>query len=249
MPAGSVRPTGPTCLGALVALAAAIAVGALVFTLWPGLDLGVSRLAYRPGAGFVLADRPVWDAVVLAGKVASILYVTAALVLLPASLLRRADPAVARYWGLVILLYLIGPGLMVNGALKRGFGRARPDQIELFGGDGPFTAAWQVSGYCRSACSFVSAEVAAGTALTIGLALGALWFAGRPAARLFRRLALAALALLVLTALQRIGSGRHFLSDVVFAALLVAALGAALACLLRPHQMPYLTPHRTGDLP
>ena len=125
MPAGSVRPTGPTCLGALVALAAAIAVGALVFTLWPGLDLGVSRLAYRPGAGFVLADRPVWDAVVLAGKVASILYVTAALVLLPASLLRRADPAVARYWGLVILLYLIGPGLMVNGALKRGFGRAR----------------------------------------------------------------------------------------------------------------------------
>ena len=127
----AVQPSRFTALfGSRVVLVAAMAIGTLVFPLWPGMDLGVSGLAYRPGAGFVLADRPVWDAVVLAGKVASILYVVAALVLLPASLLRRAGPAAARYWGLVILLYLIGPGLMVNGALNRVFGRSRPDQIE-----------------------------------------------------------------------------------------------------------------------
>ena len=168
MPAGSVRPTGPTCLGALVALAAAIAVGALVFTLWPGLDLGVSRLAYRPGAGFVLADRPVWDAVVLAGKVASILYVTAALVLLPASLLRRVQDvllagaamvAAAGWWIAIVELTpaqyrpYIG-GSQTNSILEltlgyNGLGRITGDEVGSVGGGGGNGGHWGSTGLFR----------------------------------------------------------------------------------------------------
>ena len=215
-------------------LLALTAVLALVFRFWPGLDLAVSGSVYDPATGFLLASRGFWDGVIVANKAASLAYLVAALVLLPISLwLGRGEAQVtARYWGMVILLYLAGPGLLVNGLLKRTFGRARPVNIALFGGDGPFTAAGEVSDYCRAACSFVSAEVAAGTALTVGLALGTLWFAGRPVARLFGGLAVLSLGLLVLTAVERIGSGRHFLSDVVFAALPVTALGLGLACLI-----------------
>ena len=223
------------CGRALLGLALLTVVMTLVFRSWPGLDLAVSGIFHDPGTGFLLADKAFWDGVLLANKVASGIFLVAAFVLFPVNLWQnwRQSQLHSRYWLTVILLYLTGPGLLVNGLLKRVFGRARPVQIVTFGGDGPFTQAWEVSDYCRSACSFVSAEVAAGTALSLGLALGAIWFAGRPAARIFRWLAYVSLGLLVLTAVQRIGSGRHFLSDVVFAALLVAALGVGLACLIR----------------
>lgn len=234
MPAAKGEALPFRCGRALLGLVALMLIMTLVFRLWPELDLAVSGLFHKSETGFVLADQVFWDGVLLANKVASVIFVVAAIVLLPASLWKNWGHLQldARYWLTVILLYLIGPGVMVNGLLKRAFGRARPVEVIPFGGDGPFTEAWEVSDYCRSACSFVSAEVAVGTALSISLALGAVWFAGRPPARIFRRLAFISLALLVLTAVQRIGSGRHFLSDIVFAALPVTALALGLACLI-----------------
>lgn len=220
---------------ALAALTVLAAVLAVLFRVLPAVDLQVSRGFYSPGSGFAFAEVPAWDAVVTANKLASILFVGTALVFLPVALLRRQHLWL-RYWGFVIMLYLLGPGLLVNVTLKRLIGRARPTQIAEFGGDGGFTAAWQLSDYCRSACSFVSAETAVATALMVSLAVGAVWFAGRPVARWFIGLACASLGLLVLTALQRLGSGRHYLSDVIFAALLVAILALLLAGALHPRR-------------
>lgn len=221
---------------ALAVLLALTAVLALIFRFWPEIDLLASGMFYDPAVGFTLTGQGFWDGVIVANKAASFAYLVAALVLLPVSLWLGGGEwqFATRYWGMVILLYLFGPGVLVNGVFKRSFGRARPVNVHFFGGDGPFTAAWEVSDYCHSACSFVSAEAAAGTALTVGLALGTLWFAGRPAARLFAGLAALSSGLLVLTAVQRIGSGRHYLSDVVFAALPVAALALVLAYLMWP---------------
>jgi lipid A 4'-phosphatase len=242
----------PWSLGrALAALLVLTAVLALIFRLWPGLDLLASGLFHDPAAGFLLKGRGFWDGVIVANKAASFAFLGVAVVLLPVSLwLGRGEPQfAARYWALVILLYLAGPGVLVNGLLKRSFGRARPVSIVLFGGDGPFTAAWQVSDYCRAACSFVSAEVAAGTALSVGLALGAVWFSGRRIARLFGGFSLLSLGLLVLTAVERIGSGRHFLSDVVFAALPVAAIGLGLAWLMWPRPAASAIAPVSGSIP
>ncbi len=224
------------CGRRLAALAVLTAGLAIAFRLWPWPDLLISALFHDPAKGFAFAGRVVWDGVLLANKAASVTLVAVGLVMVPVGLWRRRaeGSSAARYWGMVLLLYLIGPGLLVNGLLKHVFGRARPEQIVDFGGQAPFTAAWEISGYCRSACSFVSAEMAAGTALTTALAIGALWFDGRPAAGRFRGLALLSLGLLLLTAVQRIGSGRHFLSDLVFAALLMTMLAFGLACLLWP---------------
>lgn len=243
MPAASPEPGRTSCILALALLAVTAALCAALFVLYPTLDLTVAGLFHSPGTGFALSGRPFWDGVLHANKAASLVFLVAALVLLPVGLLRQNDDSLlwVRYWGLVVLIYLLGPGVLVNGILKRVFGRARPEQIELFGGDGSFTAAWVVSDYCRSACSFVSAEVAVATTLAVGLGLGAIWFHHRPVARLFRSLAVTSPILLLLTALQRLGSGRHFLSDLVFAALPVMALGIALACFLRPHPTPFST--------
>lgn len=236
---------------ALAVLLVLTAVLALIFRFWPGLDLLTSGLFHDSAAGFRLAGSGFWDSVIIANKAATFAYLGVALVLLPVSLWRGRGEwqLTARYWGMVILLYVAGPGVLVNGLLKRIFGRARPVSVAIFGGDGPFTAAWEVSDYCRAACSFASAEVAAGTALTVGLALGTLWFSGRPIARLFVGLAVLSLGLLVLTAIERIGSGWHFLSDVVFAALPVAAIGLGLACLMWLRPAVSATAHVSGSIP
>lgn len=228
-----IRLCGARMLAALLVLMASFA---LVFHLWPQLDLQISALFYDPKTGFSLADRVGWDLVLFANKATTFAFVSVAMVFLALNMWQRGADArdASRYWGMVILLYLIGPGALVNLFLKRVIGRARPAQLAIFGGDAPFSAAFEASDYCRSACSFVSAEVASGTALAMGLALGALWFANRPAARLFRGLALLSLGLLLLNSLQRIGSGRHYVSDVIFAALPVAALALVLAGLMRP---------------
>ncbi|WP_084450740.1 phosphatase PAP2 family protein [Gemmobacter nectariphilus] len=221
------------CVRWLIGLAVLAAVLAVLFRVVPAVDLQLARLFYSPGAGFALAGAPVWDAVLMSNKLASGLFVAVALILLAIGIVRR-NRLWRQYWGLVIALYLLGPGLIVNGTLKPLIGRARPLQIAEFGGDGPFTAAWQLSGYCRVGCSFVSAETSVATALVLLLIVGIGWFAGRPAARWFRILLWPALALLGLTAIQRLGSGFHFLSDVIFAALIVVMLGTALACWMRP---------------
>lgn len=214
-----------------------------MFAFAPELDLTVSRLFHDPAAGFALAGNRFWDGVVLANKVASGALVAAAIVILLAALLRRGstNASALRYGAYVVLLYLTGPGLLVNGILKPIFGRARPVQIEAFGGASLFTGAWRASDQCQAACSFVSGEVAAGTALAVALAVGASWFSGRPIGRLLLGLARVSLVLLLFTAVQRVGSGRHFLSDVVFAFLPVSALGIALACPLRPSAGPTAT--------
>lgn len=237
------------CGRPLALLAILMTASTMAFRVAPELDLTVAWLFYDPANGFWLAGQWLWDVVILANKATSFVFAATALVLLPVSVLRHRDGATnaAHYWGLVILLYLMGPGLLVNGLLKRVFGRARPVQITIFGGDGPFTAAWEVSDYCRSGCSFVSTEVSAATALMVGLSIGMLWFARRPIARLFRALSFVALALLLLTAVQRIGSGRHFLSDVVFAALPTAALGISLACLLWPRAKRWAASRFSGS--
>lgn len=237
MLAGNSRRSVLDCGQSVAAVLAALHVlFALLFWTWPQLDLATASLFFEKSVGFVLAGSPFWNGVLLANKAASLGFICLALILFLVPRLRNLAgfAGSARYWGFVLLLYLAGPGLMVNGLIKRTFGRARPVEIELFGGEGPFSAAWEVSGYCPYACSFVSGEVSAATALLVGLGIGSMWFSGRPMARTFRALTLGALVMLLLTVVQRLGSGRHFLSDVIFAALLTLAVGAALACLLRP---------------
>ena len=111
---------------------------------------------------------------------------------------------------------LVGPFLIVNGIFKTFWGRARPQDISLFGGDKEFSLPLEISNQCEWDCSFMSGHTAV-----------AFWLLA-PALLVTKRIrpfvVAAALFFGGLTAVFRIGQGAHFFSDVVFSALVMCLL-------------------------
>ncbi len=209
----------------------AFVLAAATFILWPGIDLAVSGFFYVSGEGFPLSRSAALETLRQAIWGMSILTAVVAIVAIIAGLIGRPFRFLDLRHGLFILvLYLLGPSLLADGLLKRFWGRARPANIEAFGGTQHFTPPLLPADQCASNCSFVSGEGAAATALAISLAMLA------PAVRraapvwLYRTyLAFAVIVPLAGIAL-RVMFGRHFLSDTLFAILFVSGI----ALILRP---------------
>jgi membrane-associated phospholipid phosphatase len=203
-------------------LAGAAAAVTIVFVGWPAVDLAVSRLFYDPAAGTWAGAAPWAEALRELFWKATEAGVLVFTLLLAAALVRRGRAVVpVRVWAFALGAMALGPGLLVNGILKEVWNRARPRTVMEFGGDAAFSPAWVIAGDCTRNCSFVSGE-AAGTA-TLALVL---WLiagrrlSGRP--RIIAACVLTAATLAV--GLQRLTSGGHFLSDVIFAWLLCAGV-------------------------
>lgn len=62
----------------------------------------------------------------------------------------------------LVLAGILGPGALVNWGFKDHWQRARPYQVENFGGTQQFTRAAVITDQCNSNCSFVSGHVACG---------------------------------------------------------------------------------------
>ena len=62
----------------------------------------------------------------------------------------------------LVLAGILGPGAIVNLGFKDNWQRARPYQVENFGGTQKFTRATVMTDQCESNCSFVSGHVACG---------------------------------------------------------------------------------------
>lgn len=207
-----------------VALYAALVGAALaLFLLVPQLDLWVSGLFYEAGHGFELRD---WAPMTLvfgmirwiAWGVVLLLALAALWLFLMQRPLWRFDRKALLF---VALSTALGPGLVANTVLKDHWGRARPTQIEAFGGTRQFTPAPLPARECPHNCSFVSGHAALGFSL---VAFGFLLPPGRER----RRAIVAALGFGGVVGLVRIAQGGHFLSDVVWAGLLVFGTTAVL---------------------
>ena len=117
-------------------------------------------------------------------------------------------------WLFLVVCLVVGPGLVANVALKEQWGRARPKHVVELGGDKVFTPPLTPSGECRHGCSFVSGEAASiftpfyAAALVVPQWSVALTVAGT----------LGGLA----AGMIRVSQGAHFLSDVIFAGVLMA---------------------------
>lgn len=181
---------------------------AMVFLLFPELDLWASGWWYRADGGFMLRSNAFFAAVHdYIGLLSWLTAGAAALVwLMPARGDNGNRPRRRRAAAFVVLTMLLGPGLLVNVVLKDHWGRARPGHVENFGGKAHFTPAWVISDQCQKNCSFVCGDA------SVGFGLIALAFVAR---RPRPWLALG-LALGVALGLMRMGQGGHFLSDVVF---------------------------------
>ena len=192
----------------------------LVFLLFPGVDLAATRLFYDPAHGFPLTDWAPLQFVRaaipwLTGLIILVCVVGAVWLAVKRRPLWRLD---RRALVFIVAATALGPGLLANTVLKDHWGRARPFQTQEFGGTRQFTPAPLPASQCERNCSFVSGHAALGFSL-VSFAL--LWPVGRR-----RRIAIAAaLGFGAVVGLGRIAAGHHFLSDVVYAGLIVFATG------------------------
>lgn len=206
-----------------------LAVLATALVAFPVLDLAVSGAFYDPARGFWLKAQPpvrfIYDLVpwisraVLAGLILFLLGGRA-------FYRRHAGFAARKRAALYLLLVaLVGPLLLVNGVFKEHWGRARPSQVAEFGGTKQFTRAAIPADQCAKNCSFVSGHASVGFYF---LALAFVW----PRRRALWLAVGTAAGLLV--GLVRIVQGGHFLSDVVFAGIVVYVTARGLAALMHP---------------
>lgn len=208
-----------------VVLLIALIGATVLFRQFPQIDLWLAALFYDGAGGFMGAGESWQFARHAIWNFALVVFAFSGLAALVAWRLRRSVLAVpARIWGYIFSLFLLAPGLLVNGFLKAHSGRARPAHLAEFGGDKMFTPAWTFTGQCEANCSFVSGEVSGVVALAVALMiLAALW------RRILPEWALLLLyagngAMVAFVILQRIAQGRHFLSDATFATLLTLAV-------------------------
>ncbi|MBB4285005.1 phosphatase PAP2 family protein [Roseospira goensis] len=191
----------------------------LVFVVVPQVDLGVSALFYDAGTGLFVAEGPILNAI--RKGVPPLLYAAVVFVVLlwvgdrmvPGP--RRGRPSGRQVLFLVGSLAL-GPGLIVNGVLKEWWGRARPSDIEAFGGAAIYTPPWMIADQCATNCSFVSGHAAIG-----------FWVVAFALLVPRRHRVPAMIAALLFGAIvggARIVVGAHFLSDIVFAGVIVIAV-------------------------
>lgn len=201
------------------ALVVAAIAAAIVFSLFPGIDLWMSGLFYQPDGGFHLRDS--WWAVAIYESIPIIAITVGvgSLLLLIHNLARKRQvgPLSNRFLLFVLAALALGPGLVVNAGFKDHWGRARPRDVTEFSGERRFTPALQPTDQCERNCSFVAGHP------SVMFWLAALGFAAA-AGRRRTRVLLAAAALGLVAGLGRIVQGGHFLSDVIFSGIAVFAV-------------------------
>ena len=123
------------------------------------------------------------------------------------------------------LTLALGPGLLVNGLIKEHSHRPRPFQTQDFGGTWQFRPFGDFDGQCTTDCSFVSGKTStASWSLAPALLTPPPWRAAVIGASLL---------FTIVMGVERIAYGGHYLSDVMFGALINWALVLAAAMLMR----------------
>ena len=199
----------------LLALALLALIGTLPFWL-TDLDLRVAALWYHPDAEdpWWESNRHLWVFLYQASPVLVSLLLIGSLLTLAATWVWTAWRRWRRYAVFVLVLTLLGPGLVINGVIKDYWGRPRPHQTIELGG----TLAYAPPLVRRpegQGMSFPSGHSA------VGFALGAfflIWQRRRP--RLAWTALLVSAALGALIGAGRMIAGDHFLSDVIWSAVL-----------------------------
>lgn len=124
----------------------------------------------------------------------------------------------------VLAVFVVGPGLLVNTLLKDQLGRARPRDVQSNEEQALSTPPFMPSAACDKNCSFPSGDASVGFAFIAVALVGP---------RRWRRAGIVgAVALGSFYGVIRMLQGAHYLSDVIFAGLLVALVAVGLHLLL-----------------
>lgn len=207
-----------TCLKAASWVVAVFLLAILTYRLLPDFDLAIDRLFSSATDPFPAQGREIWQLVrgfmigMTDGSIAVIIIWMSLATIIPRLQIVRQE-----VFGFVVLTYAAVPGLLVNGVIKPYWGRARPRNIIDFGGSALFSPPLEISHQCGGSCSFVSGEA---SALFTMATLIILIFVPSLPARLQKPAIIVTGAVAALGSGLRVIVGAHFVSDVVFAALL-----------------------------
>lgn len=193
-----------------------LVVAGVTLIVWPQGDLLLAGLFYDPFDGFYLKTHPVNKFVFdLVPWVSRAVIAGLLMFLLLAWTARKRDAFFLSHRKAMLYLLLVallGPMFLVNSVFKDNWGRARPSQIEQFGGEKQFTRAAIPADQCVKNCSFVSGHASTGFFFLVP----AFVFAAR------RRMWLVIGTVSGLgIGFVRIMQGGHFLSDVLFSGVVV----------------------------
>lgn len=221
-------PSPAPVLTPVAMLKGALAIGAaalVFFAFLPGIDLTVERLFYL-GNGHFLGNKIA--AFPLMRRSFNVIFyaacITASLGLIIA--VRTGRPWLdldVRKWLFIGLCLMAGPLLVANIGLKDHWGRARPRDVAEFAGTKEFTPPFPPASQCDYNCSFISGEA---SSIFMVLFAAALVFKSRS-----RSFAVLGIVFGGLAGLTRMSQGGHFLSDVIFAGVLMAATAAGIQIL------------------
>lgn len=186
-----------------------VAAASAVFLVFPGVDLWFSDLFYRAKGGFWLRRNDALGFLRASNDVliAAVVVVLIASVAVKLARPDRPSPVPPNIVVFLLSTLALGPLLLVNVILKNSWGRPRPVEVDLFGGEAPYVEVWRITDWCADNCSFVSGEASSAIWL-VAVALVLPKSVRAPAT-------VVAIAYALLLSLNRIAFGGHFLSDVI----------------------------------
>jgi len=210
-----------------VVIICCLVIAGLALTAWiesANRDLSWARLFYEEGGphgGWIYARDYPWCWIYDYGEIPAIVMAIVALGAYIAARLGKVRGEYAKPCLVIILTVVLGPGLMVNGLLKHFWGRPRPSDLLVFGGNHVYRKASEpgaigegksfTCGHCSMAFAVASAgafypyhPVVAVIAITGGIVFGT----AAGAARMIQ--------------------GGHFLTDVLWSAIIVFVIITAL---------------------
>lgn len=187
----------------------------IILVIFPEIDNIISSYFYSSENGFIHADTLFVQLVFRSVPIISmILIIVLVLGILYKFLMHKNKKNVLKSSMIFLLLSLaLGPGLSVNLLLKENFGRARPIQTTLFGGNKEFTAAGYYSDQCDTNCSFSSGHA------SIGFYFTSLSYI---VPTQYKNLVFIGGAILgFVVGAGRVAQGGHFFSDIIFSFLVI----------------------------
>jgi lipid A 4'-phosphatase len=193
----------------------------LITPLTPWIDLFITRYFYSIGNDPVehFLKNPILNGLFDYGTIPANLTALIAAILLIGSYLFKRFKSFKNPCLVLLLVYAMGAGLIINGILKEYWGRPRPKQVEEFGGTQPFRPYYQpnFSHQPQPSKSFTCGHCAT------GFYFFALAFVGKRLKKplLWKSGLLFALILGIALSLARIMQGGHFFSDTLFSALIM----------------------------
>ncbi|HEX9019714.1 MAG TPA: phosphatase PAP2 family protein [Nitrospirota bacterium] len=199
------------------------AVAAIVLFSFTDLDVASLRPYYHPGLAerWPVANHPLWSVFYRSAPWVTGSLAIAGSSLIIAGMLRERWRRIRLYGFFILLCVILGPGLVINVALKDHWGRPRPRQLAEFGGKLEYVQPLVPSG--SHGKSFPCGHCSVGYLYAAG------WWLWRRKYTAWGAVSLATgLVLGTLLGIGRMAAGAHFLSDAVWSALIAYGIAHAL---------------------